>query len=145
MIFEKNTFSKIENDLVMTEQEKSLLFLIPLIQTAWVCGAVSPLEKQIVFLAARSENIDERSVFNDFIDELLTIQPSKKFFEDCLLKIKHILASITVAERRQITSKIFSNCEKVAASAGGKSLMDINHETSIEETLLISEIKEALA
>jgi hypothetical protein len=145
MIFERSTFSQIEDTISMTEQELSLLFLMPLIQTAWVCGAVSPREKHVVFLEGRSNNIDERSVLNDFIGELLTIQPSKKFFEDCLLKIKHLLGRMTVAERKQITSNIFSGCEKVAASAGGKSQMDLNHETSVEEALLISEIKATLA
>ena len=128
----------------LTEQEKSLLFLTPLIQTAWICGGISPREKQVIYQAAREEKIDERHYFNDIIDEWLKYQPSRLFFDDCLTLINNSLEKLTVKERRNLKTKILERCNRVAASAGGKSLMDVNHHISADEAHLLSRLREVL-
>lgn len=144
MRFRENLLSMLEFENDSNNDEKTLLFLMPLIQMAWVCSAVSPREKHVIFLAAREDNIDEKHIFNDLIDHLLKIQPSKKFFEDCIDKINHLLASMTVIERNKIKSKILERCKKVAAAAGKKSLMDTNHHISDDERLFLLKLKEQL-
>lgn len=121
----------------LSEKERSLLFLMPLIQTAWAHGAVAPREKQTIFNAAREDAIDERDEFNDTLDELLTYQPSREFFDVCLIIIEENFARLTVRERTHLRNKILSRCRAVAESAGEKSSMDLNHHISAEERLLL--------
>jgi hypothetical protein len=128
----------------LTNDEISLLYLMPLIQMAWICGAVSPHEKQVIFLAARSEAIDELHEFNNVIDEFLIYQPSQTFFEKCLLLINTGFENMTVKERTKIKSTILQRCNQVAASAGEKSQMDTNHVISPEESHLLNRLKEIL-
>lgn len=137
-------FANLESIDDLTEEKKSLLFLTPLIQTAWVCGGVSPREKQIIFKSAREELIDERHQFNEVIDEWLTYQPSQIFFDDCLELINNSLEKMTVRERTSVKTKILERCNQVAASAGSKSLMDINHHISPNETHLLNRLREVL-
>lgn len=137
-------FANIEEVGQLTDEEISLLFLTPLVQTAWVCGGISPREKHVIYKAAREESIDERHHFNDVIDEWLKYQPSQDFFDDCLALINDSLEKMTVKERNSLKSKILQRCNQVAASAGGKSLMDINHHISLQETHLLNKLREIL-
>jgi hypothetical protein len=137
-------FTDLESVDNLTDEEKSLLFLTPLVQTAWVCGGISPREKQVIYRAAREEAIDERHQFNDVIDEWLKYQPSRMFFEDCLELINDSLEKMTVKERSTLKSKILERCNQVASAAGSKSLMDINHHISLDETHLLNRLREVL-
>jgi hypothetical protein len=139
-----NLFLNTESTDALTNDEISLLYLMPLIQTAWVCGAVSPREKQVIFSAARLEAIDELHEFNNAIDEFLIYQPSQSFFEKCLLLINSGFEKMTVKERTKIKTTILQRCRQVAESAGEKSPMDTNHTISPEETHLLNRFKELL-
>ena len=137
-------FLNTESTDELTNDEISLLYLMPLIQTAWVCGAVSPREKQVIFSAARIESIDEQHEFNNVIDEFLTYQPSRSFFDKCLHLINTGFENMTVKERTKIKETILNRCKQVASSAGNKSLMDVNHKVSPEEEHLLNRLKEVL-
>jgi len=128
----------------MSDEDLSLLFLIPLVQMAWAHGAISPREKQVIFDAAREEGIDHRSSLNDTLDKWLVYQPSQQFYNECSGLIKSRLQTIMVKERDQKRDKIFERCRAVAASAGGKSLMDVNHHVSQEERELLNELEHLL-
>jgi hypothetical protein len=139
-----NLFADTESIDELTAEEISLLYLMPLIQIAWVCGAVSPREKQVIYSAARSDSIDERHHYNDIINELLNYQPSQEFFEKCLMLINKSFENITVKERKKLKTSILQRCNQVAASAGEKSLMDVNHNISPEEAHLLKIFNELL-
>lgn len=128
----------------MTDEDLSMLFLMPLVQMAWAHGAISPREKQIIFEAAREENIDERHALNDTLDQWLVYQPSRRFFDECLSLIKNTLQAMTVKEREQKRDKIFERCRRVASAAGDKSLMDVNHRISPEEKELLTTMMQSL-
>ncbi len=145
MKYKRDIFADLNEETNLTSDEKSLLFLVPLIQMAWVCSAVSPREKHIIFLAARNDEIDERHDYNDVIDEWLKIQPSQIFYDKCLSHIGYLLRSMTVVEREKLKATIIDRCEKVALAAGSKSLMDVDHRISLAEEELLSEIKEVLS
>jgi uncharacterized tellurite resistance protein B-like protein len=121
-----------------------LLFLVPLVQIAWAHGAISPRERQLVFEAARIEGIDERDALNDRLADWMLNQPSRKFFDDCLELINEKLSQMTVREREQRKAGILAFGKRVAASAGGKSLMDIDHHISSEERETLDEIAAAM-
>jgi hypothetical protein len=139
-----NLYINAESIDELTTDEISLLYLMPLIQMAWVCGAISPHEKQVIFSSARSEGVDELHEFNNVIDEFLTYQPSQAFFEKCLELINSGLDDMTVKERSKIKATILQRCKKVAASAGDRSLMDVDHNISNEEVHLLNRFTEIL-
>ena len=128
----------------MTDEDVSLLFLIPLVQMAWAHGAISPREKQVIFTAARKDGIDHRSALNETLDKWLVYQPSRQFYDECLGLIKKELEIMTVKERIKNRERIFGRCREVAAAAGGKSLMDVNHHVSEEERELLAELEHLL-
>ncbi len=68
----------------LSDPEMPLLFLVPLIETAWAHGAIARNEKQLIFTAAREEQIDEKHPLNGTLDELLIYQPGQQFFDGCL-------------------------------------------------------------
>ena len=117
----------------LNEAEMPLLFLIPLVETAWAHGAIARNEKQLIFTAAREERIDEKHFLNETLDELLVYQPGQEFFGECLSLIKSRLAAMTVKDRESKRSKLVERCRKIAAAAGGNSTMDVNNFTSPEE------------
>ena len=125
--------------------KKSMLFLVPLVQTAWAHGAVSPHEKQVIFEAAREEGIDEKHDFNSELNHWLVYQPSREFFDDCLEQIENEMRAMTVKQRGKKLETLLRRCERVAASAGEKSRMDVNHAVSAEEKNLLAAIKQTLS
>lgn len=129
----------------MSDEDMSLLFLMPLIQMAWAHGAISPREKQVIFDAAREEGIDHRSSLNDTLNKWLVYQPSQQFYDECLSLIRNTLQTMTVKEREPKRDKMFERCRIVAASAGGKSPMDVDHHISREEKELLTELEQILS
>ena len=139
-----NYFADKSSQSEMLDEDMSLLFLIPLVQMAWAHGAISPREKQVIFDAAREEGIDHRSSSNDTIDNWLVYQPSRQFYDECLLLLQSKLQTMTVKERDQKRHRILTRCQTVAASAGDRSPMDTNHRISPEEKELMAELEEML-
>jgi hypothetical protein len=131
-----------EKDL--PESVENFLFILPLVQMAWAHGAVSPREKQLIFAAAREDSIDERDPLNLTLDNLLSYQPSREFFDDCLSLIGENLNDKTVKQRSELRGKIIERCRAVAASAGEKSPMDLNHHISSEERNLLEKLNDIL-
>lgn len=117
----------------LSAPEMPLLFLIPLVETAWAHGAIARNEKQLIFTAAREEKIDEKHFLNETLDELLVYQPGQQFFGDCLSLIKSHLAAMTVKERELKSSKLIKRCRQIAAAAAGNSVMDVDKSVSPEE------------
>jgi hypothetical protein len=124
--------------------ENELLFLMPLVQTAWAHGAIAAREKHLIFEAARADGIDERASLNDKLDNYLINQPSLNFFDECLSEIAVILQSMNVSERESLKSKVIKRCRNVADSAGGNSAMDVSAFRSAEERATLAQIGEAL-
>ena len=103
------------------------------IQVAWAHGAISPREALAIFEIAREDGIDPTHWFNEKIDSFLVYQPSARFFEDSIDLINETLAQLTVKEREEQVATLLRRCEKVAAAAGDRDPMDVNHRISVEE------------
>ena len=117
----------------LADDERTLLFILPLIQVAWAHGAISPREALAIFEIAREDGIDPTHWFNEKIDSFLVYQPSARFFEDSIDLINETLAQLTVKEREEQVATLLQRCEKVAAAAGDRDPMDVNHRISVEE------------
>lgn len=128
----------------LSRAEMPLLFLVPLIETAWAHGAIARNEKHLIFTAAREERIDEKNPLNEALDELLVYQPGRQFFDDCLSLIKSELGVMTVKERDAARSKLVNRCKKIAAEAGGNSAMDVDKFISREEREVLARLASEL-
>lgn len=128
----------------LSHPEMPLLFLVPLIETAWAHGAIARNEKQLIFTAAREEQIDEKHFLNETLDELLVYQPGQQFFDDCLSLIKSELTKMPVRERDATRSKLVSRCREIAAAAAGNSVMDVGKSTSPEEREVLARLASEL-
>lgn len=124
----------------LSAAEMPLLFLVPLVETAWAHGAIARNEKQLIFTAAREERIDEKHPLNETLDEMLVYQPRQLFFDDCLSLIKSELAAMPVKEREPKRSKLIDRCKQIAAVAGGNSSMDIDKSVSPEEREVLARL-----
>lgn len=130
----------IEENGHLADDERALLFVLPLIQVAWAHGAISPREALTIFAIAREDGIDATHWFNEKIDSFLVYQPSIRFFDEALGVIKETLSGMTVKEREAAIAKLLSRCEKVAASAGDRSPMDVDHRISAEERRVMDDL-----
>ena len=128
----------------LSQTEMPLLFLVPLVETAWAHGAVARREKHLIFTAAREENIDEKHPLNDTLDELLVYQPGQQFFGECLSLIKSALAAMTVKEREPTRVKLIKRCREIAAAAAGNSVMDVDKSISPEEREVLARLASEL-
>ena len=128
----------------MTENELPLLFLVPLVQTAWAHDAISAREKRVIFDAARREGVDERSPLNETLGDWLMYQPGKRFFDECLRLIEEQLREMTVKEREQARKQIYKRCHAVAAASGDARRADVRHFVSPEEEQSLAGIAEAI-
>ena len=128
----------------LAEAEMPLLFLIPLVETAWAHGAIARNEKHLIFTAAREEQIDEKHFLNDALDDLLLYQPGQRFFDDCRALIKSRLAAMTVKDREPKLGKLVRRCREIAAAAGGNSAMDVDKFTSPEEREVLARLASEL-
>jgi hypothetical protein len=128
----------------LNEAEMPLLFLVPLVETAWAHGAIARSEKQLIFTAAREEQIDEKHPLNETLDELLVYQPGQQFFDYSLSLIKSCLAAMTVKERESKRAKLIKRCREIAAAAAGNSMMDVNKSTSPEEREMLARLASEL-
>ncbi len=128
----------------LSQSETPLLYLVPLIETAWAHGAIARNEKHLIFTAAREERIDEKHFLNETLNELLVYQPGQQFFNDCLSLIKSELAKMPVKERDATRSKLINRCRQIAAAAGGNSVMDLDKTVSPEEREVLARIASEL-
>ncbi len=128
----------------LSAAEMPLLFLVPLVETAWAHGAIARNEKYLIFTAAREERIDEKHFLNETLDELLVYQPGQQFFDDCLSLIKSELSGMTVKEREPKRSKLINRCRRIAAAAGGNSVMDLDKTVSPEEREVLARLASEL-
>ncbi len=130
----------IEEREELSDDERALLFTLPLVQVAWAHGAISPREALVIFEIAREDGIDATHWFNEKIDGFLVYQPSVKFFDDAIGLIRETLMGMMVKEREAHVAKMLSRCEKVAASAGDRSPMDVDHRISAEERRVLDDL-----
>ncbi|MDI1240955.1 MAG: hypothetical protein PSX80_03415 [bacterium] len=121
----------------LSEDERTLLFMLPVIQVAWAHGAISPREALAIFEMAREDGIDSTHWFNEKIDAFLVYQPSAQFYEDALELIRSTVGDMTVRQRESAVSQLISRSEKVAAAAGDRSPMDVDHRVSEQESRVI--------
>lgn len=106
-------------ELGYTPETVMLLYLVPLIQTAWAEGGVSPKERELIVKAARTRGIDAGTPCDQQLTIWLSQRPSDAFFEKTLRAIRTILQAQPVAAREASEKDLLSLATAIAAASGG--------------------------
>jgi len=96
-----------------------LLYLLPLVQTAWADNRVDPREMALIPDLSRERGILPGSPAERVLTEWLRKRPASELFGDGLELISEILCSRPAEVRRKTTKEIVELCARVAAASGG--------------------------
>ena len=96
-----------------------MLYLVPLIQTAWGEGGVSDKERALIVKAARSRGITEGTPCDQQLNMWLSIQPADEVFEKSLRAIRTILQAQPADVREASEKDLLSLATAIAAASGG--------------------------
>jgi hypothetical protein len=106
-------------ELGYTPETVMLLYLVPLIQTAWAEGSVSDKERDLIVQAARSRGIEAESPADLQLNRWLSQRPSEALFEKTLRAIHAILQARSPEERAASEHDLLSLCMAIASASGG--------------------------
>ena len=106
-------------ELGYTPETVMLLHLVPLIQTAWAEGGVSPKERDLIVKAARSRGIAAGSPADQQLELWLTQRPSDALFDKTLRAIRAILEAQSPETRAASEKDLLSLATAIAAASGG--------------------------
>jgi hypothetical protein len=100
-----------------TPNTARLIFLTPLVQTAWAGGRVTLRQRRFIYEAARSHEIDEHGPAGKTLSEWFERQPSDAFFELALRVIRNILHFLPPDAHESRKRQLLQNCERVATAS----------------------------
>jgi hypothetical protein len=128
-------------DLGYTEDTLPLLYLMPVIDTAWATGSVDSRERKLIEDLAVAHGVSKGSAAFDRLTNLLAERPSEAEMETNLLAVKAILASLPADERAEAQKSLIANCTTLATVGrklfGGREIPKAERE-SIEHIILSS-------
>lgn len=102
-----------------TPETVMMLYLVPVIQTAWAEGGVSQKERDLIVKAARSRGITEGTPCDQQLNMWLTTRPSDEVFEKSLRAIGTILQAQPQSAREASEKDLLSLATAIAAASGG--------------------------
>jgi hypothetical protein len=102
-----------------TPETVMMLYLVPVIQTAWAEGGVSQKERDLIVKAARSRGITEGTPCDQQLNMWLTTRPSDAVFEKSLRAIRTILQAQPETVRQASETDLLSLATAIAAASGG--------------------------
>lgn len=106
-------------ELGYTPETVMLLHLVPLIQTAWAEGGVTPRERELVIKAARTRGVTAGSAADEQLTRWLSQRPSEALFEKTLRAIRAILQAQSPEIRAASENDLLSLATTIASASGG--------------------------
>jgi hypothetical protein len=106
-------------EMGFTPQTVALLPLVPVLETAWAEGGVTPAERALVVKLARSRGISEGSAADVQLQTWLDDRPDPPVFARAGRLIAAVLASGSEARGRLTAEDLVAQCEQIAAISGG--------------------------
>ena len=106
-------------DLGYTPETLMMLFLVPVIQTAWAEGGISDKERALIVKAARSRGIAEGAPSDQQLNIWLATRPSDETFEKSLRAIRTILQAQPSEARDASEKDLLSLATAIASASGG--------------------------
>ena len=102
-----------------TPETVMMLYLVPVIQTAWAEGGVSQKERELIVKAARSRGITEGTPCDQQLNMWLATRPSDEMFEKSLRAIRTILQAQPESAREASEKDLLSLATAIASASGG--------------------------
>ena len=102
-----------------TPETVMMLYLVPVIQTAWAEGGVSQRERDLIVKAARARGITEGTPCDQQLSMWLSTRPSDAMFEKSLRAIRTILQAQPETAREASETDLLSLATAIAAASGG--------------------------
>jgi hypothetical protein len=102
-----------------TPETVMMLYLVPVIQTAWAEGGISQKERDLIVKAARSRGIAEGTPCDQQLNLWLSTRPSDEMFEKSLRAIRTILQAQPENAREASEKDLLSLATAIASASGG--------------------------
>jgi tellurite resistance protein len=102
-----------------TPETVMMLYLVPVIQTAWAEGGISPRERDLIVKAARSRGITEGTPCDQQLNMWLSTRPSEEMFEKSLRAIRTLLQAQPENVREDSEKNLLSLATAIASASGG--------------------------
>jgi hypothetical protein len=102
-----------------TPETVMMLYLVPVIQTAWAEGGISPKERELIVKAARSRGITEGTPCDQQLNMWLSTRPSEDMFEKSLRAIRTLLQAQPASAREASGKDLLSLATAIASASGG--------------------------
>ena len=96
-----------------------LLFLVPVLQVAWIDGNVSASEREGILEIARLRNVAEGSPAHQRLVGWLDKRPEDDVFERALPIIRALLSYQREENRETLANDLKDACAKIASASGG--------------------------
>ena len=96
-----------------------LLFLVPVIQVAWIDGTVTEKEREAIIEIARQRGMESDSPSESMLHDWLNNRPSEEFFDRTLSLIRNILETRPKVVRNIRGQTLAHYCNAVASASGG--------------------------
>ena len=119
-------------DRGFTPQTVSLLPIVPILQTAWAEGGITPAERELIVRFARSRGIEEGSEADRQLVSWMSTRPSEAVFSHAGRLIRAMLDSGSSAGLN--ADDLVKYCESIASASGG--VLGIGKISSEERQLL---------
>lgn len=103
----------------VTADTAPALLLAPLVQVAWVDGAVSQSEHDTVLKIADERGLGVGSAAYNQLADWLRVRPSDAVFDTAVEVIQYGLGVLSPEEKNERITRIVHACEDVAAASGG--------------------------
>lgn len=126
------------HDLGYTRETVTLVHLVPLLQVAWIDGAVSAPERAGILEAARLRGVEESTPAYRQLVSWLDKKPLDGFFEDTLRLIGNLLAAMPEDARQKAKLTLLAFANAIADASGG--ILGIGSRVSADERAVIERI-----
>lgn len=106
-------------ELGYTRETVRLMYLAPLVHTAWAEGSITRRERSLIFAAAKLHGIEESSPAYFQLRDWLDNRPAEAFFEKTLRVIAALLESLPPEKREESKRGLVTYCTQIAEVSGG--------------------------
>jgi len=105
-------------ELGYTHTTLNLLFLVPVVELAWIDGSVSAIEHDLILAEAKGRGVEEGSPAFAQLQAWLEQRPPDAFFEGTWRVIEAVLASLTEDEQETRKKSLLQSSAEFAAGSG---------------------------
>jgi hypothetical protein len=106
-------------ELGYTRETVRLMYLVPLVHTAWAEGSITRRERGLILAAAAIHGIEEGSPAYFKLRHWLDNRPEEEFFEKTLRVIAAMLESLPPEKYEQSKQDLVAYCTQIAEVSGG--------------------------